>query len=76
MKAPEIVGWNIRLYREKLGLSQEALADISGLHRTYIGQVELGKRNLSIINVFKIAEALQVRPHLLLVVESTKLRRA
>ena len=56
------VGANIRRYRTKLGLSQEALADCCGLHRTYIGSVERGERNLSLDNIVKVARALQIQP--------------
>ncbi|MHB8114725.1 MAG: helix-turn-helix domain-containing protein [Acidithiobacillus ferrivorans] len=56
------VGTNIRSHRMKLGLSQEALADTCGLHRTYIGSVERGERNLSLDNIVKIARALQIQP--------------
>ena len=58
--APEIVGKNVRKYREKKGISQEALADLAGLHRTYITKVEQGKTNISVVNIFRIAEALDV----------------
>lgn len=72
MTAPEIVGKNIRAYRERIGLSQEAFADAAGLHRTYITQVEHGKRNISIANIFKIAKALEIEPNLLLIADSWK----
>ena len=64
--APEVVGKNIRKHREKRGISQEALADLAGVHRTYILKVEQGKTNISVINIFRIAEALKVEPHVLL----------
>lgn len=50
---------NIRMKREKLGLSQEALADICELHRTYIGSIERGERNLTVNTLAKVAYALQ-----------------
>ncbi|MFA4828842.1 MAG: helix-turn-helix transcriptional regulator [Thermodesulfovibrionales bacterium] len=54
-------GKNIRTYREAKNLSQEQLADLCGLHRTYISHVECGKRNVSIENIEKIAQALRVK---------------
>lgn len=56
----------IRLERERQGLSQEALADKAALHRTYIGSVERGERNISIDNIERIAGALGVSPSSLL----------
>jgi transcriptional regulator with XRE-family HTH domain len=49
-----------------LGLSQEALADLAGLHRTYVGSVERCERNISIDNIGKLALAFGVRPSTLL----------
>lgn len=60
-KALRIIGNNIRLIRTRLNLSQENLAFKSGLHRTYIGAVERGEKNITILNLIKIANALEVR---------------
>ncbi len=75
MEVAVMVGKNIRAYRERLGLSQEAFADKAGLHRTYITQVEQGKRNISLSTIFRIAEALHVEANLLLVKDSWKRKK-
>jgi len=62
----EKLGENIREIRKQKGLSQEELAFRSGLHRTYISDVERGERNVSIKNIEKIAWALGVKPSELL----------
>ena len=56
----QTVGKRVKELRNKIGLSQEELADIAQLDRTYITSVERGKRNISIVNVEKLAKALQV----------------
>jgi transcriptional regulator with XRE-family HTH domain len=61
-----IIGANIKRYRTALGLSQEKLAEAAQLHRTYIGSVERGERNISAKNIAKIAEVLGVEPYKLL----------
>ncbi|MGB9067345.1 MAG: helix-turn-helix transcriptional regulator [Candidatus Acidiferrales bacterium] len=50
----------VRSRRQKLGVSQEAFADICGLDRTYIGGIERGERNVSLINIEKIAVAFKI----------------
>ena len=51
-------GRRVRVRRELAGISQEAFADMVGIHRTYIGGVERGERNLSLRNIVRIAAAL------------------
>ena len=55
-------GERVRTIRKSKGLSQETLALMCGLDRTYIGGVERGERNISLINMHKIANALGVSP--------------
>ena len=56
----EEVGFNIRRIREERDLSQEELADLAGLHRAYIGQIERGEKNIGLKNLEKIARALKI----------------
>ena len=63
MKTPQLqFGETVREMRLALDLSQEMLAELTGLHRTYIGSVEGGERNISLQNIVSIAHALQVSP--------------
>ena len=60
MEICEKFGNKVRVLRTARGMSQEALAQKSGLHRTYIGGIERGERNISLINIEKIAKALDL----------------
>ena len=60
MSLMHIFANNVRKYRNEKGLSQEALADLAGLHRTYISAVERERRNISIENIENIAAALDI----------------
>ncbi len=60
------VGENLRAYRKERGLSQEAFAQVLGVHRTYMGGLERGERNLTLKSVERIAEKLKVDPTSLL----------
>lgn len=62
--APDIrirFGRRVRALRQERGFSQEAFADAAGLDRTYIGGIERGTRNVSLINIERIAKALRVQ---------------
>lgn len=61
-KAREIIGRNLKACRLACSLSQEELASRAGLHRTYVSSVERGLRNVTIDNVFALADALGVSP--------------
>ncbi|QVL33887.1 helix-turn-helix transcriptional regulator [Telmatocola sphagniphila] len=54
----ERFGTAVKFRREKLGLTQEDLAAAAGIHRTYLSDVERGSRNLSLVNIEKLAAAL------------------
>ncbi|HEX3898341.1 MAG TPA: helix-turn-helix transcriptional regulator [Mycobacteriales bacterium] len=64
------LGENLRRFRQDRGLSQEALADLIGVHRTYLGGVERGERNLTLKSVERIAESLGLEPMSLLLEDS------
>ncbi len=57
------IGDNIRKIRKQRGYSQEEFADIAGFSRSYYTEIETGKRNISVLNLIKIIEALNVDPN-------------
>lgn len=62
MKEPILVkfGKQVRKVRLKQGLSQEELAEKAGLHRTYIGMIERAEKNITLLNIEKLAKALDI----------------
>jgi transcriptional regulator with XRE-family HTH domain len=56
----ERFGFAVKVRREELGLTQEDLADRANIHRTYLSDVERGTRNLSLVNIEQMAEALSM----------------
>lgn len=73
MKIEQAFGLALRNSRTERNLSQEKLADISGLHRTYISLLERGAKSPSLITIFTLAKALKVKPHHLIHLTEEKL---
>ena len=69
MDIVKVFGANVKKYRSKIGLSQEALAEKSGLHRTYISAVERCRRSISLENIQRIADALGIETYKLFLEE-------
>jgi transcriptional regulator with XRE-family HTH domain len=67
----QIFGQRLIELRKRKGWSQERLAMESGLARSYLGGVERGQRNLAILNIYRLAQALEVEPWMLLEPAST-----
>ena len=63
-------GARIRELRKRQGISQEALASLAGVHRTYVGMIERGEKNITLTNIAKLANALGVSIRDLLDLES------
>lgn len=56
----KVFGTNVRKYRTNKGISQEKFAELCGLHRTYISDIECFRRSISLDNIQKIADALEI----------------
>lgn len=63
----KVFGLNVRKYRNLKGYSQEHFADLCGLHRTYISDIERFKRSISLYNIQKIANALDIPTYMLFI---------
>lgn len=67
MDIKEIFSMNLKKYRNELGLSQEKFAEKSKLHRTYISAIESKRRSISLDNIQKIADALEIETYKLFI---------
>jgi transcriptional regulator, XRE family protein len=63
MDIVKVFGDNVKIYRKKLQLSQEKLAEKAHLHRTYISAIECYKRSISLENIQRIADALEIETY-------------
>ncbi len=63
----KVFGTNVCKYRKLKGVSQEKLAELSGLHRTYISNIECFKRSISLSNIQRISDALDIEVYKLFV---------
>ncbi len=69
MDIVKVFGDNLKKYRTELGLSQEEFADKCGLHRTYISAIECYRRSISLENIQRIANALNIETYKLFIEE-------
>lgn len=65
----KVFGTNLKKYRKKKGLSQEAFAEKCGMHKTYISAIECYKRSISLENIQRIADALEIETYKLFMEE-------
>lgn len=72
MDIVKVFGTNLRRYRNELGVSQERFAEMCGLHRTYISDIERFRRSIALDNVQKIADALGVETYKLFIEEGER----
>lgn len=69
MDIVKVFGTNLKKYRKAMGMSQEAFADKCGLHRTYISAIECFRRSISLENIQRIANALEIETYKLFLEE-------
>jgi transcriptional regulator with XRE-family HTH domain len=69
MDIVKVFGTNLRKYRIERGLSQERFAELCGLHRTYISDIERFQRSIALHNIQKIADALEIETYKLFIEE-------
>ena len=67
----KVFGTNVRKYRTAKGISQEKFAELCGLHRTYISDIECFRRSISLENIQKIADGLELETYKLFLEEKT-----
>ena len=72
MDIVKVFGSNVRKYRLKLGISQEKFASLCGLHRTYISDIECFRRSISLENIQRIADALNIETYRLFIDEEVE----
>ncbi len=65
----KVFGSNVRKYRTEKGISQEAFAEMCGMHRTYISAIECYRRSISLENIQRIADALEIETYKLFLEE-------
>jgi len=72
MDIVKVFGNNLRKYRVQKGISQEVFADMCGMHRTYISAIECYRRSISLENIQRIADALEIETYKLFIEDKTE----
>ncbi len=72
MDIVKVFGTNVKRYRQASGIYQEAFAEKCGLHRTYISAIECYRRSISLENIQRIADALEIETYKLFIEEGAK----
>lgn len=72
MDIVKVFGTNLKKHRTAMGISQEVFADRCGMHRTYISAIECYRRSISLENIQRIADALEIETYKLFIEEGTE----